>query len=162
VSASPGAYDALIDTPVGRIGLRLSGDSLVSVELHAEGRETARPRPAARAAAAAILGYFEDPRRPIAFPVMLRGSPHDLRVWAALRAIPCGRVETYGALAARLGSSARAIGGACRRNRLPLLIPCHRVVGADGGLGGFMGATRGAGLALKRALLAHEGYPGAR
>ena len=82
------------------------------------------------------------------------GTPFQRKVWAALRQIPAGHTESYGHLAAALGApkAARAVGSACAANPVPLLIPCHRVVPAGGGLGGFSG-----GLHWKRRLLAIEG-----
>jgi O-6-methylguanine DNA methyltransferase len=81
------------------------------------------------------------------------GTPFQRKVWAALRQIPAGQTESYGRLAAALGTpkAARAVGSACGANPIPLLIPCHRVVPAAGGLGGFSG-----GLHWKRRLLALE------
>ena len=73
------------------------------------------------------------------------GTPFQLRVWSALRTIPPGQPTTYGALAKQLGSAARAVGQACGSNPLPILMPCHRVVAANG-LGGFMHAASGAPL----------------
>ncbi len=89
------------------------------------------------------------------------GTAFQQRVWQALTAIPTGEVMTYGALAKQLNSSARAVGNACRRNRFPLLIPCHRVVSAAG-IGGYAGDTlekqRGRihFLQIKQWLLTHE------
>lgn len=80
-----------------------------------------------------------------------RGTPHDARVWRALLAIPRGATKTYGELARELGSSPRAIGAACGRNRIAVLIPCHRVVASDGALRGYR-----FGLAKKQALLERE------
>jgi len=79
-------------------------------------------------------------------------------VWEAMQAIPAGETRTYGEIAAAIGSSARAVGGACGANPIPLVVPCHRVVASGGRLGGFMGAREeGFELAIKRWLLAHEG-----
>ena len=80
------------------------------------------------------------------------------RIVAAVRAIPEGFVRTYGDIAKAIGSSARAVGGACGANPVPLVVPCHRVVANDGSLGGFMG-VRGEGFerSIKRWLLEHEG-----
>jgi methylated-DNA-[protein]-cysteine S-methyltransferase len=83
------------------------------------------------------------------------GTPFQLRVWHALMAIPAGQPATYGALAKRLGTGARAVGQACGANPLPILIPCHRVVAASG-LGGFMHSAAGTPLDVKTWLLAHE------
>jgi methylated-DNA-[protein]-cysteine S-methyltransferase len=89
-------------------------------------------------------------------PVIQRGSPYHLAAWAALRAIPAGAPISYRALAARLGNAAapRAAGTACGRNAIAVIVPCHRVVRSDGGLGGF-----GWGLEYKRWLLDHEARP---
>lgn len=84
-----------------------------------------------------------------------RGTPFQLRVWHALLAIPAGHCLSYGALAARLNTAPRAVGQACASNPLPLVIPCHRVVSANG-LGGFMHAASGAPVAIKAWLLRHE------
>ncbi len=89
-------------------------------------------------------------------PLLVRGTPFQQKVWRALRAIPAGQVRRYGDIAGQLGSSARAVGNACRANPIPLIIPCHRVVSAAG-IGGFAGATRGDRVKLKRRLLIHEG-----
>ncbi len=83
-----------------------------------------------------------------------RGTKFRLRVWAELRRIPRGETRSYGEIADELGKrkAARAVGGACGANPIPVLIPCHRVVAANGSLGGFSG-----GLEWKRKLLAIEG-----
>jgi methylated-DNA-[protein]-cysteine S-methyltransferase len=97
---------------------------------------------------------------PAPVPVAFRGgSPFQLRVWEELRTIPRGATMTYGELAARLGmpGAARAVGSAVARNPISIVVPCHRVVGADGSLTGYAG-----GVERKRALLAMEGAPAAR
>ncbi len=99
----------------------------------------------------AIQQYLQDPGHPPALPLDLTGTPYQQRVWSALQEIPCGRTESYGQLAARLGSHPRAVARACASNRVALLVPCHRVLAADGGLAGYRW-----GLARKAALLASE------
>jgi methylated-DNA-[protein]-cysteine S-methyltransferase len=115
---------------------------------------------AARAApgwlADAFAAYFDDPRQRITLPLAASGTPFQRRVWQAIAAIPCGVTRTYGELAHALGSAPRAVGGACRANPCPLVVPCHRVVGRQG-LGGFAGARGGRLLAIKTWLLRHEG-----
>ncbi len=86
----------------------------------------------------------------------LSGTVFQQRVWQALMAIPAGQTRRYGELAQTLASSARAVGGACRANPLPLLVPCHRVV-ARQGLGGYDGQVAGVELERKSWLLRHEG-----
>ena len=97
--------------------------------------------------------YFRGERRRFDVPLDLRGSPFQRLVWDALTDIPHGETRTYGAVAARIGrpAAARAVGAATGRNPAPVIVPCHRVVGANGALTGFAG-----GIATKRALLALE------
>lgn len=101
--------------------------------------------------------YFSEPGTSFSIPLNIKGTDHGQRVWHQLLRIPAGKVSTYGKIAQRVHSSARAVGGACRANPMPLVIPCHRVVAKDG-LGGFAGQTSGRMLEVKRWLLTHEGY----
>lgn len=102
--------------------------------------------------------YFAGRLKSFRHPVSPQGTPFQQRVWAAIAAIPAGQVRSYLEIARDIGSHPRPVGGACGKNPLPLLIPCHRVVAADGSLGGFsMGQNPEQGLAVKRWLLAHEG-----
>lgn len=105
--------------------------------------------------AAEFQRYFANPNYQINLPLARTGSVFEQKVRQALLDIPSGQTVTYGELAQRIGSAARAVGGACRRNPYPLIVPCHRVVGRNG-LGGFVGASGGSWLALKSNLLAHE------
>ncbi len=103
-----------------------------------------------------LQSYFRGSRFPFNVPCDLqgRGGSFQEEVWEALRKIPYGEVRTYGDLASRIGrpGAARAVGGAVGRNPIPIIVPCHRVVGADGSLTGFS-----SGLRLKAILLEHEG-----
>jgi methylated-DNA-[protein]-cysteine S-methyltransferase len=91
-------------------------------------------------------------------PLSPGGTPFQQRVWSALCQIPPGQSRTYGEVARMVRSAPRAIGQACGANRIALIIPCHRVVGAMGSMGGFMGTEEGNPIAIKRWLLTHEGY----
>jgi methylated-DNA-[protein]-cysteine S-methyltransferase len=102
-----------------------------------------------------LADYFEHPGTNFSVPFELVGTPFQQRVWQALTQIPAGGTLTYGELAARLGSGARAIGNACRRNPVSIIVPCHRVVAASG-IGGYSGSTSGPVLDRKRWLLDHE------
>lgn len=117
------------------------------------------PFPSARGVVELALHQLDDffAQRPVTRPVPLapQGTPFQRRVWQAMGKIPPGQTRRYGELAQELGSSARAVGGACRANPIPLLIPCHRVVAASG-QGGFAGAQDGRLVELKRWLLTHE------
>lgn len=102
-----------------------------------------------------ILAYLQQPHQAFSLPAQLAGSAFQQKVWLAILAIPLGQTRNYSELAAQLQSGPRAVANACGANRLPLLIPCHRVV-AKNGLGGFMRGDKN-GLSIKRWLLAHEG-----
>lgn len=108
--------------------------------------------------------YREDPDAKFDLPLLIEGSEFQRRVWDAMCAIPRGRTLTYGEMARKLGGmdheAARAVGQACGDNRLPVVIPCHRVVGADG-IGGFGHSTDGYLIDAKRWLLMHEASAGA-
>ena len=104
-----------------------------------------------------LNAYFDGDATPFVLPLIPHGTPFQQKVWAAMRRIPYGQTTTYGDMAKELGSAARAVGGACRRNPLPILVPCHRVLGAGGRLGGYSGdgglETKTSLLRLERALL---------
>ena len=103
--------------------------------------------------------YFEDPEWHFDLPLDLVGTPFQQRLWQALRKIPVGTTDTYGQLASQLNSGAQAVGQACRRNPVPVVVPCHRIVSLQG-MGGYAGEVDGEKMRIKRALLAHEGYSG--
>ncbi|WP_439579149.1 methylated-DNA--[protein]-cysteine S-methyltransferase, partial [Elioraea sp.] len=112
------------------------------------------PTPLLTRAAAALHAYFDGAPDPFAdLPLNPAGTTFQRRVWAAMQAIPRGRTRRYGDLARDLHSSARAVGTACGANPIPIIIPCHRVTGANGSLGGYSG---GEGPTTKRYLLGLE------
>ena len=111
--------------------------------------------PSIKQMAQEICAYLQRPHQGFSLPEQLAGSAFQNKVWLAIYAIPLGQTRTYSELAAQLQSGPRAVANACGANRLPLLIPCHRVV-AKNGLGGFMRGDKN-GLSIKRWLLAHEG-----
>ena len=99
--------------------------------------------------------YINDGKREFHIALEPSGTPFQLKVWRALQAIPVGVKLSYGEMAKSLHTGARAIGNACRKNPIPIIIPCHRVI-AQSSLGGYGGATQGKNLELKRWLLSHE------
>ena len=113
--------------------------------------------PVLRTTEAQLDEYFDGQRKTFDLPLDPDGSSFQRKVWSALRRIPYGSVSSYGTLAHEVDSAPRAIGGACGRNPLPIIIPCHRVVAAGGSLGGYSGFD---GLETKRFLLALEGWTG--
>ncbi len=110
------------------------------------------PTPLLHEAARQLGKYFAGELTRFDLPLKPEGSDFGKRVWQAMSAIPYGETATYGALAQRLGSSARAVGGACGANPIPVIVPCHRVV-ARSGNGGYSGHG---GLGTKTFLLALE------
>jgi methylated-DNA-[protein]-cysteine S-methyltransferase len=150
------AFDAIVPLPCAAVGVRLAGDAVSDICFLPV---DSPPQPArhalAQRAVAQILAYADDPAHAIDLPLAVGGSDFQRRVWQAISRIPSGATRTYGELAAEVGGTARAVGQACGDNRLPLAIPCHRVVGADS-MGGFAHRTDGMMPAVKRWLLAHE------
>ena len=150
-----------IDSPIGTITLVADDDALVEVHLPDEkvpstiaAEDTAPAEHAVLAQAAAELGeYFAGERQTFDVPLAPRGTEFQLAAWQALRTIPYGETVSYGEQARRLGDArkARAVGAANGRNPLPIIVPCHRVVGANGHLTGF-----GGGIECKAWLLDHE------
>ncbi|MFO1152553.1 MAG: methylated-DNA--[protein]-cysteine S-methyltransferase [Rhodospirillales bacterium] len=140
-------------TPFGPITLFADDDALVALEW-GEAPADGRPSPPLLAEAFAHLErYFDGEPLPDDLPLRPAGTPYQHRVWQAIAAIPFAATRSYADLARELSSGPRAIASACARNPLPLFIPCHRVVGSAGGLGGYSG---GDGIPTKRALLALE------
>ena len=143
------------------------GSSLARARAELDGRwgrvEWVESRRENRAALAALRRYFRGGLRRFRLPVDLRGSRFQLAAWRALARIPYGNTRSYKELARAAGRprAFRAAGMACRSNRLPIIVPCHRVVGSDGSLTGFSplkraGQAAPGGLRLKQRLLAHE------
>jgi methylated-DNA-[protein]-cysteine S-methyltransferase len=139
-------------SPVGRLTLVERDGAIAS--LRWGGRAGADPSPLLAEARRQIDAYFAGALRAFDLPLAIEGTDFQRAVWAAMLAIPFGAVRTYGDVAAELGGAARAVGGACGENKLPILVPCHRIVAAGGALGGYSG---GEGVATKRFLLALEG-----
>lgn len=116
--------------------------------------ERSAPAPDPAGAASALSAYFAGNLQALAeVPVVLNGTPFQRRVWERLRAVPVGRTATYGAIASALGapSAVRAVGAANGANPVSIIVPCHRIIGANGALVGY-----GGGLDRKRWLLDHE------
>ena len=139
----------LVDSLIGPLGVRLDGDVVIGVRFGATLGE-----PVDHPATAQLKEYFAGTLTDFTVPFELRGgSDFERAVWAEIAAIPYGEMLTYGAIAKALGEpgAARAVGTACNHNPVPVIVPCHRVVGAGGKLTGF-----GGGLPRKRTLLELE------
>jgi len=149
-------FDAVLRLPFAAVGIRVRGAEIVEIALlplDTPGRPPSND--IAARACEQIQAYADDPACPIDLPLAIDGSEFQRRVWAAIARIPAGATRTYGELAEEVGSTARAVGQACGDNRLPLAIPCHRVVAARG-IGGFAHRTDHVMLDVKRWLLEHE------
>lgn len=158
--ARAAAFQACVRTPFATLGITATGTHVTGVRFLAPSTPALAPKrnTIAYLACIQLQAYLDDPRHAFDLPLMLAGTRHRLAVWEAMQRIAPGEVRTYGDLARELGSSARAVGGACGANPLPVIVPCHRVVASGGSLGGFMGArAEGFELGIKRWLLEHEG-----
>jgi methylated-DNA-[protein]-cysteine S-methyltransferase len=164
LAAEPAAqtwYD-IVDSPVGRILLTGDERALTGLYLLDAGEHSASVRPGwirrvggFTAAADQLADYFAGTRREFDLPLAPRGTPFQLAVWAELTRIGYGSTVSYSAIAAALGKSpvaSRAVGLANGRNPISIIVPCHRVIGADGSLTGY-----GWGVDRKEWLLRHEG-----
>jgi len=151
-----GSFDARLPTPFAVLGIRTSGEWLTGIEYLPRGVATLDPvnRLAARVCRQ-LERYLDDPEFKFDLPYEFSGTAFQQRVWHAICAIPSGETLTYLDVARQLQSAPRPVGGACGANRIPLVIPCHRVV-ASHGIGGFMNARGGAPIAIKQWLLRHE------
>lgn len=149
-------FDALYRTPFAVLGIRTDGESLTGLEYLPLDVAPSQPKSALGCEVIRqIECYLADPRFRFDLPLKIHGTEFRKRVWKVMCAIPPGHTLTYGEVARRLGSAARAVGGACGDNRIPLIIPCHRVVGSNG-IGGFMHTTDERETGIKRWLLLHE------
>ena len=140
--AHDAAYAAVIRAPFGALGVATDGGAVVGLAYLPPGAHLVAPtdRVAARAARE-LERYLDDPAFRFTVPLAPKGTPFQRRVWDAILDIPAGESRTYGELARKMVTAARAIGQACGANPIALMIPCHRVVRSVGALGGFMGTA---------------------
>lgn len=150
------SYQARYAAPFAVLGICTVGELLTDIVYLPRGAATLAPTTRfAGEVCRQIEHYLDDPAHGFDVPFEFNGTAFQRRVWREVHGIPSGSTLTYRDIARRLASAPRPVGGACGANRLPLVIPCHRVV-ASGGLGGFMHARDGAPLEIKRWLLQHE------
>jgi len=155
-------YDFLYDSPTGQLGICIDAGSITKIIwLEQDVLATTETPPSKsinnklkKEVVSVLDNYFDSGLFEDEISLCPDGTRFQKRVWQALKRIPSGTVKTYGDVARELKTSSRAVGQACRRNNIPLFIPCHRVVAARG-IGGFMGGYRH--VERKRWLLQHEG-----
>ncbi|MEO8717833.1 MAG: methylated-DNA--[protein]-cysteine S-methyltransferase [Burkholderiales bacterium] len=149
-------WAAIVEFPKMKVALATRAERVAEIRyLPPASAALAAQKALAERAVRQLEQYRDDPDTVFDLPLAIDGSPFQKSVWEAMRAIPRGGTRTYGDLARELGDEARAVGQACGDNRLPIVIPCHRVVAADG-IGGFAHATDGYLIEAKRWLLLHE------
>lgn len=155
--AKPSRFQAIVAAPGFCLGVRCNTDTVEEIAFLEPQPELAPTTPLAAETARQLRAYLADPDFEFSLPLEPSGSAFQRRVWRRIAAIPRGRTETYGEVAKAIHSAPRAVGGACGANPFPLVVPCHRVVAAGGGLGGFARERGGFLLTVKRWLLVHEG-----
>jgi len=152
-------------SPLGTLTLRASDHAVIGLEIGQSSSTQSVPDPTSTphhrahsvldAAKSQLEEYFAGTRHIFDIPVLIEGTPFQEAVWSALESIPYGQTASYGELAQTVGrpGAARAVGGAVGANPVPIIVPCHRVMGSTGAITGYSG---GEGISTKRALLAHE------
>ena len=149
-------HDVVVEFPRMKVAVATRGERVAEIRYLPLEAPSKEPQNAlAERAARQLERYREDPDAKFDLPLLIEGTEFQRRLWDALCDIPRGRTLTYGELARKLGGEARAVGQACGDNKLPIVIPCHRVVAA-GGIGGFAHSTDGYLIEAKRWLLMHE------
>ena len=151
-------YQALILAPGFSVGVRCDEYEIHAIEYLEPRAETAPTNGVAHEAVRQLKAYLTDADFAFELPLRPSGTAFQRRVWEQISAIPNHQTRTYGELAIALRNAPRAVGQACGANPFPLIVPCHRVIAAGGGLGGFSRQRGGFLLDVKRWLLAHEGH----
>jgi methylated-DNA-[protein]-cysteine S-methyltransferase len=150
-------YQARLVAPFAMLGIRTEEDWLTGIDYLSLDTSPLEPQnPLAREVCQQLNEYLINPNFKFDLSLHISGTTHQRRVWQAIQTIPSGLTRSYADIATQLHSAPRAVGQACGANRLPLVIPCHRVIAKNGGLGGFMNASDGIPIAIKSWLLRHE------
>ena len=150
------AYSAIIKLAFSTLGITSRDETLLAIDFLDSNTDALVPQdPFAREVIAQLDAYCCDKNFCFDLPLLSSTTIFQTCVREALMAIPVGQVLSYGQLAARLGSGARAVAMACRHNPLPVIVPCHRIV-AKNTMGGYAGAISGKPVEIKRWLLEHE------
>ncbi len=150
-------YQARLLTPFAVLGIRTEEDWLTGIDyLPRDTPEQIPQNILAKEVCSQLKAYLKNSKFEFDLLLHISGTHHQQRVWSSILAIPPGETKSYAEIAKQIHSAPRAVGQACGANRLPIVIPCHRVIAKNGGLGGFMHASDGMPLDIKRWLLMHE------
>lgn len=149
-------FDAIVSAPGFSLGLRCNDDEITGIEFLEPRAEVAPKSLLAKEAVRQLRAWLADSRHSFSLPLAPQGTPFQRKVWSAIAAIPAGKTKQYGEIATKIGTGPRAVGNACGANPYPVVVPCHRVVAANQGLGGFARQRGGFLLDVKRWLLTHE------
>ncbi len=146
-------FYSTMESPIGTLYLIGTKDYLCQIKIHCPKEITRQDLPLFQEAQRQLKEYFSGKRKVFQLPIFFQGTPFQEKVWRSLLNIPYGTTKSYQEIAREIGNekAVRAVGGAVHRNPLPLILPCHRVIGKNGSLVGF-----GLGLSTKKWLLEHE------
>jgi methylated-DNA-[protein]-cysteine S-methyltransferase len=147
-----GAFSAAVDEHGALVATAFGDAAVLAGRIRGPAPKLTRDRARLKSIEQQLVGYLAGRQRSFSLPLAAGGSPFQQRVWSELQAIPFGETRSYGDLARKLKSSPRAVGRANATNPICLIVPCHRVVGADGSLTGFAFGEK-----IKQQLLEHEG-----
>ncbi len=150
----PSLHVAVVETPIGRIWVESDGELITRLSFDPLPVRRARIPLVLQLAATSLNAYFDGKIKKIKLPIQQRGTRFQKMVWRSIGSIPFGKFKTYSQIASDIGgrSIARTVGNACGSNPIPIIVPCHRVIAANGLLTGYVG-----GLWRKKWLLEHEG-----
>lgn len=149
-------YQAIVKAPGFNIGVCCDNDEITLIDYLPPGAEQVPKATVAKEAVRQLRAYLNDPAFAFSLPLAPAGTHFQRKVWDEIADIPPGHTTSYGELAKAIRSGPRAVGGACGANPYPVVVPCHRVISAGGGLGGFAKQRDGFLLDIKSWLLAHE------
>ena len=149
-------YSAVLPTPTFALGVCCNNDEITEITYLEPCAEIKPVSPLAKEAIRQLRAYLKDARFEFGLPLAPAGTPFQRKVWQQIAAIPCGQTKSYGEVAHAIHSGPRAVGNACGANPYPLVVPCHRVLAANHGLGGFARQRGGFLLDVKKFLLRHE------
>lgn len=150
-------YQAKMFAPFAVLGVCTEEDWLTEIDYLPINTPVQKPETAlAKEVCEQLQAYLSDPKFRFDLSLHIGGTIHQRRVWQYIQQVPSGRTSSYAAIAEKIHSAPRAVGRACGANKIPIIIPCHRIIAKNGGLGGFMNANEGDPLTIKRWLLKHE------